>query len=207
MSEELSETQNLDRCIIQIIKNSGPETVKDLLKLAQTKCLMPEKSILERILYLQQQRQITFEPRSSPPHAAFVHHLFSSEANSYWIIIALSLFTMAFVFLVPENSYPLLYARYVLGSIFVLLLPGYSFIKALFPSKDLGSIERLALSVGLSLALVSIIGLALDYTSFGIKTAPMTLSLVAFNVIFATAAVIREHRTEAKKPAPLAQER
>ena len=58
----------------------------------------------------------------------------------------------------------MVYARYLLGSLFVLFLPGYTFIKALFPAKQLDSIERTALSIGMSLALVPMIGLLLNYT-------------------------------------------
>jgi uncharacterized membrane protein len=70
------------------------------------------------------------------------------------------------VFTVPEDAYPIVYLRYILGSIFILWLPGYTFIKALFPEKELDSIERIALSIGMSIALVPIIGLLLNYTPF-----------------------------------------
>ena len=65
------------------------------------------------------------------------------------------------------------------------------FIKALFPTKELDNIERTALSVGMSLALVPITGL-LNYTPWGIRVTPVTLSLLALTITFATAAVIRE---------------
>lgn len=60
--------------------------------------------------------------------------------------------------LVGTRVYPLVYARYVLGSIFVLWLPGYTPIKALFLTKEIDNIERIALSIGMSLALVPIPG-------------------------------------------------
>jgi len=66
--------------------------------------------------------------------------------------------------MIPEGTYPINYVRYLLGSLFVLFLPGYSFIKALFPTKDIDNIERIALSIGMSLALVPIIGLLLTLT-------------------------------------------
>ena len=103
------------------------------------------------------------------------------------------------VFTVPEDAYPIVYARYLLGSIFVLALPGYSFIKALFPTKELDNIERVALSIGMSLALVPITGLLLNYTPWGIRVTPVTLSLLALTVAFATAAVIREHQAKTLK--------
>jgi uncharacterized membrane protein len=95
--------------------------------------------------------------------------------------------------------------RFALGIIFVLYLPGYTFIKALFPSKvptktsseNLDTIERVVLSLGMSLALTPIVGLILNYTPWGITLTPITLSLLALTVIFATAAILREHQTKA----------
>jgi uncharacterized membrane protein len=103
----------------------------------------------------------------------------------------------------PEDAYPIVYARSALGIIFVLFLPGYTFIKALFPTKvpiktsseNLDTIERIALSLGMSIALVPIIGLILNYTPWGIRLMPITLSLLALTIIFATAAVLRLNLT------------
>lgn len=62
------------------------------------------------------------------------------------------------------------YARYALGSVMVLFLPGYSLVEALYPSEgELSPLERLALSIGLSLALVPLVGLVLNYTPWGIR--------------------------------------
>ena len=97
------------------------------------------------------------------------------------------------VFVVPEDAFPVVYIRYVLGSFFVLFLPGYSLIRALFGSKELDNIERLALSIGLSLALVPLAGLLLNYSPWGIRTTPVTLSLLALTLAFASAAVAREY--------------
>jgi uncharacterized membrane protein len=97
----------------------------------------------------------------------------------------------------------------VLGAVFVLWLPGYAFIKALFPEqlpvktsdKDLDTIERIALSVGMSLALVPMVGLLLNYTPWGIRLTPIVLSLLALTTIFATAGVIRERQIRTLKKA------
>jgi len=78
-------------------------------------------------------------------------------------------------------------------------LPGYSLIKALFPTKEIDNIERTALSIGISLALVPITGLLLNYTPWGIRLTPVTLSLLALTTVFATAAIIREHQTKQKQ--------
>ena len=54
--------------------------------------------------------------------------------------------------------------RIILGLPMVLFFPGYTLISALFPRKDsLSGVERLALSFGLSIAVVPLIGLILNY--------------------------------------------
>ncbi|MCK4733231.1 MAG: DUF1616 domain-containing protein, partial [Methanophagales archaeon] len=83
-------------------------------------------------------------------------------------------------------------ARIILGLPFILFFPGYVLICALFPrKKDLDGVERLALSMGLSIAVTSLIGLALNYTSFGIRLFPVMLSLFLFIVLMSVVAVYR----------------
>ncbi len=68
--------------------------------------------------------------------------------------------------------------RVVLGLPFLLLFPGYTLIAALFPRKtDLDGIERTALSFGLSIAVVPLVGLVLNYTPWGIRLYPILISL------------------------------
>ncbi len=73
--------------------------------------------------------------------------------------------------------------RVALGLPFILFFPGYVLIAALFSRKDdLSGIERVALSFGLSIAVVPLIGLGLNYTPWGIRLAPVLVSLIIFIV-------------------------
>lgn len=82
--------------------------------------------------------------------------------------------------------------RVPLGLLMVLFLPGYTLIAALFPNKDdLDGIERAALSFGLSIAVVPLIGLGLNYTPWGIRLAPVVISLSIFTIALATVAHLR----------------
>ncbi len=77
----------------------------------------------------------------------------------------------------------------------VLFLPGYSLIATLFPRKDdLDAIERIALSFGLSIAVVPLLGLALNYTPFGIRLSPILIVLSIFTVSLAICAYVRRSR-------------
>jgi uncharacterized membrane protein len=82
--------------------------------------------------------------------------------------------------------------RIILGLPLVLFLPGYSLIAALFPGKDdLDAIERIALSFGLSIAITPLLGLALNYTPFGIRLSPVLIVLSVFTVSLAMGAYVR----------------
>ncbi|MFC1864773.1 DUF1616 domain-containing protein [Chloroflexota bacterium] len=85
--------------------------------------------------------------------------------------------------------------RIILGLPFVLFLPGYTLIAALFPRRNaLGSIERVALSFGLSVAVVPLIGLILDYSPWGIRLYPGLLSLAIFILVTSLIAWHRRRR-------------
>lgn len=204
MDEETAKT------IIQIIEESKPETTQELVNLAKAKLALPEQQVLEHVLRLQEEGKITLTKRIQPVPTGLTEYLTTEDARWYWITIAVACATVLTVFLVPENAFPLVYVRYVLGAVFVLWLPGYSFIKALFPKEakpetktttNLDTVERVALSMGLSLALVPLVGLLLNYTPWGIRLTPIVLSLLGLTVIFATVAVTREHQNRLKKTA------
>jgi len=184
----------MDQLIIDIVKNKSPSTVEQLIKLVQLKHPMAKEEIVKHILRLESQGKLVFKKERLPSAYTLTSYLLSTRAYWYWAIIILAIATTTLVFTIPENAYPIVYARYVLGSIFVLLLPGYALIKVLFPTKELDNIERTALSIGMSLALVPITGLLLNYTPWGIRTTPITLSLLALTTTLATAAIIREHQ-------------
>jgi len=105
------------------------------------------------------------------------------------LVILLTLACTPFVLVPPLNGTPV---RIVLGLLLVLFLPGYSLIAALFPGKDdLDGIERIALSFGLSIAVVPLLGLALNYTPFGIRLVPILVVLSVFTVSLAVVAGVR----------------
>jgi len=85
--------------------------------------------------------------------------------------------------------------RVVLGLPFVLFFPGYVLIAALYPRRsDLDGVERVALSLGLSLAVVPLIGLVLNYTPWGIRLTPILVSLALFIALCSAVAVRQRMR-------------
>ncbi len=110
--------------------------------------------------------------------------------NELAAISILSILLIIIIAFLPSN--PL---RIVLGLPFILFFPGYTLIAALFPKKaDLGSIERVALSFGLSIAVAPLIGLILNYTPWGIRLYPILVSITLFILATSGAAWYRRHR-------------
>jgi len=189
---------NLDESIIKILTNEHPKTVKQLIKLVQLKNDVPEQEITERILLLQDQGKIVLKDQL-PLSFTLKDYVLSVHAYWYLIIVVLAATTATLILAnlerAPVIGGILTYVRYLFGSIFVLFLPGFSFIKALFPVKEIDNVERAALSIGMSLAIVAINALILNYTPWGISTNPITLSLLGLTLTLSTVAVVREHQT------------
>src|SRR5712692_9394248 len=102
------------------------------------------------------------------------------------------------ILLIPNSP-----VRVVLGLPFVLFFPGYVLIAALYPrSNDLDGIERVALSLGLSLAVVPLIGLVLNYTPWGIRLTPILVSLALFVAMCSFAAARQRLRHSAAERFP-----
>ena len=106
-----------------------------------------------------------------------------------WILILTALLAVV-ILLLPDSA-----LRVILGLPFLLFFPGYTLIAALFPKKsDLDGIERVALSFGLSIAVVPLLGLALNYTPWGIRLYPVLITVIAFILAMAIVTWVRRRR-------------
>ncbi|WP_291765342.1 DUF1616 domain-containing protein [Caldivirga sp. UBA161] len=127
------------------------------------------------------------------PYDNLLPYFFTVSGLWYWVIVALTATSLASVILI--HNPPLIYLRYALGALIVLFLPGYTLVEALYPRGDeLTPLERLALSIGLSLAVEPLIGLILNYTPWGIRLTPILTSTVILILALATVAAVRKAR-------------
>lgn len=86
-------------------------------------------------------------------------------------------------------------ARLVLAIPVILFLPGYCLLAALFPKNgDIDLMLRMVLSTGLSIALVPLIGLGLNFTSWGIRLEPIVISLTLFTLVMV---IVTHHQRSA----------
>lgn len=109
--------------------------------------------------------------------------------NEFIPLILLVVVLIIIINFLPSNIF-----RIILALPFILFFPGYTLVAALFPRKNqLGTVERIALSFGLSIAIVPLIGLVLNYT-WGIKLEPVLYSISAFVFVVSVIAWLRRRR-------------
>jgi len=190
LKENVSMDKSVDECILQIITEKNPETIEQLVELVRQEIDFPEKEILKHTLSLQSEGKIRLKKTS--PATKFSAYTITSRAYWYWATLIFTGVTVLLVLQVPENAYPIVYVRYFFGSIFVLLMPGYALIRALYPAKRLDGIERIGLSIGMSIALVCLDAFLLNFSPWKITVLSLVLSLSAFITIFATIALLHE---------------
>ncbi len=203
MPKSLAPNELIKDVIVNTINGQKPQTTSQLVGLIQKNTNLSEKEIINLLNQLEAEDKIHFDmiPEIS---ASFGTYIFSLESAWFWIITAVALLTTFTVFTIPQDWFPFAYVRNVLGVIFVFFLPGYTLARAIFQKKvpiktaseSLDNIERLALSIAMSLALTPIIGLILYHTPFGVGLTPITLSLLTLTVLFAIAALTREYNAK-----------
>lgn len=89
--------------------------------------------------------------------------------------------------------------RIVLGLPFIVFIPGHILVSALFPTKKtergLDVVERVALGIGLSLVIVALIGIGLNYTPIGIQPISSSFLLLLFIICVGAIAIYRWFKT------------
>ncbi len=203
MTENLTETEinQVKKIIISAIRKRDVEKTEILVNLIKKELNMPEEQIMHILQVLEDEKVLEFHDSVFPESGH--GFLFSTKALWYWLFVLMSVSLIFIIMLSPESSTLVVYLRNILGLAFVTYLPGYAIIKFLYPinvplktqSLTLDIIERVALSLGLSIAVTSILGLLLYYTPLGIKLLPIALSLLGVTIFFASAAIWREYRS------------
>jgi uncharacterized membrane protein len=126
------------------------------------------------------------EPQIEKIYSAFFEQEFPLDLRvaTAWLAA-----TVLAIYLPLLNESPV---RIILTLPGILFLPGYCLIAALFPKdSDIDLIERIALSFGLSIAGVPLIGLGLNFTPWGIRLEPVVIAITVFTLVMILAAHYR----------------
>lgn len=204
MTKKRSTKEQIKDLIVEKVKDQEPETTEQLMRTVQQITGSSHKEITELLIELENEDKVSFIDKESATPALLKPYVFSSLSAWYWATIVLVAGAATTILTIPDNIYPLIYFRAVLGMIFILFLPGFALIKTLWPgtlpieanSKNMDMIERIALSIGTSIILTFLVGLLLNYAPWGIGLIPVTLSLIILTLALATVALFFEHKTK-----------
>ena len=189
-----SKGNDLTQSILEFINEKHPQSVKELVTALKESLNLQESEIIETVKKMENDGLITLQ-----------NNYQDSSRTWYLLTIAIGIFVVVLVLLVPVNLYPWFYARNFFGLLFVFFLPGYAFTKAVFPiavhneSETLEVIEKTALSFAVSIALVSIVGLILYYSPLQFNLNTSVVGLFVITSSFATVGLLRENNVTKKK--------
>ena len=197
----LSKTKNLHDQALDYLNDNGTTTVPKLFDALRAKnSSVTDTEVADVVWRLAERGQVDIE--DVPPRVRSLREYLGLWERNVWFYmsVAVSLMTVLVIYIVP-SQFPLVVLRWVLGSVFVLVIPGYVTVEALFPKgRELDGIDRFALSVGMSLILVMLVGLLLNYTPFGIRLTPIVISLTIFTIGLSLAALVRKFMRSKQSP-------
>ncbi len=129
------------------------------------------------------------------PVSGIVEYLWSTLALDLWLTLVLLFFGVATILLIPVEMFPVVVLRWVFGGLLLVFVPGFAFIRALFPfERFIDRWERLALSCGLSIALAVLVAFGLNFTPWGITLVPTATVLAGITLLGILIATFRRAR-------------
>ncbi|XHH09886.1 MAG: DUF1616 domain-containing protein [Candidatus Bathyarchaeia archaeon] len=194
-------TDQIKDYIVSVVKIIKPLSAQELMPFVQQRFLLSQEEITAILLQLESEEKVLFIKKSHQASNTLKDYVFSLSAVWYWLTLIIALLTTFSIFVISEDAFPLIYLRQAVGITFVGFLPGFVLLKTIYPSRvqtvlsseNPAMLDRIMLSIGLSIALVAIDGLVLNYTPFGISLVPVTLTLLVFTAVFATVGILREY--------------
>lgn len=183
---------SLDELTLEYLGKYGTMSVQRLHEALRTNDpSLTESEVVDIVWRLSDEGKAELED-AWPVTKSFTRFLGLWERHiSLYCLLLLAFAAISSIYLVPADL-PWVSIRWVLASVFMLFIPGYATVKALFPKRsELDSLERFALSLGLSLTIVAFVGLLLNYTPWGIRMTPIVISLTVITLGLVLASLVR----------------
>lgn len=125
--------------------------------------------------------------------ASFVQSLSDPWTNlPLWAAVLGSIIMIVSLYLLPQDG-SWLGVRSFVGAVFLFGVPGYALTGLLVQKDKPYVVERIAVSIGLSLAAVVLIGIVLGYSEIGVRIEPTIASIAVFSIAVAILASYRNY--------------
>ncbi len=126
--------------------------------------------------------------------ASFTNFLI--KALWFWLLLLITL--VASFSVISFKEPPLLYVRYFLGLMLIAYLPGAFLIELIYPKeKGISQMEKVILSIIMSISLTISIGLILNMMGIGIKIFFILLLIIIVSTLSGLLAIYRKYKLSA----------
>ncbi len=187
-----NEQKSLRTEVLSLLDKWQPSTVADLITLLVEKrgisASEAEISQILKELRAEGRLELDLPPRTHVSFPIFLNGL--STAGDFWGMVV-GVVVLNAIVAVPYGEWlsPL---RWVLGTLAIVVFPGYSIQMGLFPAKeDLLLWKRIVLAVALSIAVAGFYAVILDATIQGIVLGSVLIVFSAHTLIFAWIGLLR----------------
>ncbi|HUT82294.1 MAG TPA: DUF1616 domain-containing protein [Candidatus Bathyarchaeia archaeon] len=174
--------------IKKILKNQKPRDIRTLVTSLVSESKFSKEKIISAIKELEYNNEIILkEPYVSPtvPPKRLLAFIFAKNyyAYEFWIIVATICLALTMVLIDVRVGF-LFYIRYIVVCFFMLIISGWSLTSVIFPELDekLTYLERVATAIGLSLFILMIDAIFLNYT-FKFSPRSIVTSLIVIIII------------------------
>jgi len=161
--------------ILSLVKETKPISIEQLIEDIEVPLNIPRSDIIKHIMKLESKGKINLV------------NFRESEKMHYPIWFRINLFIiLLYVLSVLLQTRINLFSYVVnfIGIIYLLILPGFNFLKILFPNNEITMIERITLAIIMSLILEVLIGIFLNSTPFGITFYSINISIFIIIIFF-----------------------
>ena len=186
--------------ILETLRSRRFSTVQGVVNALKT-AGVPEDTTLKMIRDLAREGKVllnlpgTSEEAVMTPVSSVWRYLGSTLAWDLWLTLFLLILGLITTLGIPVDLFPLVIARWVFGGLLLVFVPGFAFIRALFPfERYIDQWERIALSCGLSIALAVLVAFGLNFTPWGITLVPTAAILAGITVVCILIATLRRSR-------------
>lgn len=195
----------IEELILKAIKEEDLKEVKDIVVYLKKTYGLQKRTVLNIIKRMKEKDKLALHKKTirgvegsaatKPRQQSIISYLQSPEATDLWVTLTLAVGAFIAALLIPEDLYPVVFLRWILGASFVLFIPGYAFTIAVFPQKELDLAERIAVSFGLSVAVVAFVSLLLNFSPWRITLTPVLICLALITGVSITVGAYRKAKT------------
>ena len=180
---------------INIITYTNPKTLKELVEILEKETNINKNIIIEYLIKLNQENIIVLKNNNLSKPNNIKEYFLSKHSHWFWIVSTATIISFLTTIILNDKSSLLIYLRHILGTFLVIFLPGYSVSKIFFLSKQISKIERVLLSITLSIIIVPLLGLTMNYVNWNINIISTTTIIILITLISSFIAALREYQT------------